>query len=150
MTAIPSEIQQVLDLFQQRLSRVTFGDLETAVLGRAAEDVQSAAAALAEAESAADRARAALTAKQDELAQKAQRALAYARIYAEADTELAAQVDAIVLPRATRGIAGDDGGTLAAAPLARRRGRPPKNDVNGSLLVERPAPANDPSGTSIV
>jgi hypothetical protein len=150
MTAIPHEIQQVIDLFQRRLALVTFGDLETAVLSRAAEEVQAAAAALAEAESAADRARAALAAKQDELALKAQRALAYARIYAEADAELAAQVEAIALPRGARGLTSDEGAGVPASLAPRRRGRPPKHDANGSLLVARAAPTIDaPAETAV-
>ena len=156
MNAIPHEIQQVIELFQRRLALVTFGDLETAVLSRAAEDVQAAATALAEAESAADRARAALAAKQDDLASKAQRALAYARIYAEADGELAAEVEAIPVPRGSRGVtndasdASDERKGFPAGLAPRRRGRPPKQDANGSLLVARAAPTNDaPSETAV-
>jgi ElaB/YqjD/DUF883 family membrane-anchored ribosome-binding protein len=144
MNPIPSAIQDVLDLFQNQLAPVTFGGLEAGVLTSGAEAVREAASALVEAEAAAEEARSLLVEKQDELAQKAQRALAYARIYAEDDPTLLAKVEAIALPRTGRRTPKEDeSGQTGASPM-RRRGRPPKNDVNGSLLAPRPPEALRP------
>jgi len=145
MTAIPTDIQRVLDLFQGKLAPLSFGGLEANVLGRAADAVQAAASALEEAEKKAEQARLALAEKQEELATKAQRALAYARIYAEEDADLAADLEGIALSRAPRKPTAED---AIAAPL-RRRGRP-KNDTNGSLLVPRAeAVTGEPPPTSL-
>jgi len=141
MNPIPSPIQDVLDLFQDQLAPVTFGGLETGVLALAAENVRAAAAAVAAAEAAAEAAHAALAERQEELALKAQRALAYARIYAEDDPALLDKVEAIALPRAGRRLAREEEtGPSGSPPAPRRRGRPPrseKGDTNGSLLAPR-------------
>ena len=138
MNPIPTAIQEVLDLFEDQLAPVTFGGLETRVLTAAAENVRAAAGALAAAEGAAEAARVALAERQEELAQKAQRALAYARIYAEDDPALLDKVEAIVLPRAGRRPSREEEPALAGhLPPPRRRGRPPKSDANGSLLAPR-------------
>lgn len=141
MNPIPSAIQEVLDLFQTQLAPVTFGGLEAGVLTTGAEAVRLAAAALIEAEASAEEARNVLLEKQDELAQKAQRALAYARIYAEDDPALLATVESISLPRSARRNAKEDEAGQPGVPLMKRRGRPPKNDANGSLLAPRGADA---------
>jgi hypothetical protein len=138
MNPIPTAIQEVLDLFEDQLAPVTFGGLETRVLTAAAETVRVAADALAAAEAAAEAARAVLAERQEELAQKAQRALAYARIYAEDDPPLLEKVEAIALPRAGRRAAREEEPAQTGHVLPpRRRGRPPKSDANGSLLVPR-------------
>jgi hypothetical protein len=138
MHDIPTAIQEVLDLFEDQLSPVTFGGLETRVLAAAAENVRAAAGALAIAEAAAEAARAVLAERHEELAQKAQRALAYARIYAEDDQALLDKVEAIVLPRAGRRPSREEEpGQAGHVPPPRRRGRPPKSDANGSLLAPR-------------
>ena len=145
MTAIPTDIQRVLDLFQGKLAPLSFGGLEANVLGRAADAVHAAASALEDAEKKAEQARLALAEKQEELATKAQRALAYARIYAEEDADLATDLEGISLSRTTRRPPADE---AIAVPL-RRRGRPPKNDTNGSLLMPRAeAPAAEDPATS--
>jgi hypothetical protein len=140
MNPIPTAIQEVLDLFEGQLAPVTFGGLETGVLTVAAENVRAAAEALIAVEAAAEAARALLAERQEELAHKAQRALAYARIYAEDDPALLAKVEAIVLPRAGRRSSRDEEPTGLAGnvPPPRRRGRPPRSDANGSLLAPRP------------
>jgi hypothetical protein len=138
MNPIPTAIQEVLDLFEDQLAPLTFGGLETRVLTSAAETVRLAADALVAAEAAAEAARAVLAERQDELAQKAHRALAYARIYAEDHPPLLEKVEAIALPRAgRRAPREEEPAQTGHVPSPRRRGRPPKNDANGSLLAPR-------------
>jgi len=84
MSAIPSPIQSLLDLFASDLADVRFGDVDATTLSGAAAEVETAAEALSAAQAVLDEARAKLQERQDVLMQHAQRALAYARVYAEA------------------------------------------------------------------
>ncbi|MDB5212204.1 MAG: hypothetical protein JWO86_131 [Myxococcaceae bacterium] len=140
MTAIPPAVQTVLDLFTTDLADVRFGDLDAPTLARIASDVQAASDVVVAAQLALDVARGALHERQETLLQQAQRALAYARVYAEADLALTARLDAITLPRASRrprsdasGASGASGAeseslvlTSEAEPARRPRGRPRK------------------------
>jgi hypothetical protein len=117
MQAIPAPVQAVIDLFADDLADVRFPDVDGAVLGRLASEVEAASSALAAAQAALDQAREALHQRQDALLHGAQRAVAYARVFAESNEALAARLGAIHLSRPAPASA-------EAAP--RRRGRPPK------------------------
>lgn len=132
---IPTAVKELLALFEGPLASVTFPDVDGAALreqaasvDEAVRDVEAAAAAWAEAKRTVD-------ARLEVLLQKAQRALAYARIYAEDKPELDATLAALVVPRW-----GDPRGQRAVGPAnrgaaqsdvapARKRGRPRKSDV---------------------
>ena len=138
MTPIPPAVQQVLDVYETNLPLVKFGDLEATVLSKAAEEVMFAATALEQAEAALETARAALQEKQESLFQKAQRALAYARVYAEGDPDLAARVEEISLLRSSRRTpkvdAVEGGPPAPAVQVPPRRGRPRKSDPTAGVL----------------
>jgi multidrug efflux pump subunit AcrA (membrane-fusion protein) len=124
MEAIPTPIQSLLDLFASDLAEVRFADVDAKTLEHFATDVRSAADVVASAELALDAARAALQERQEALLQQTQRALAYARVYAENDEAMSARLEAITLPRATRRPrAGADTLVLSEAPPAAPRGR---------------------------
>ncbi len=137
MNAISPPVQAVLDLFTTELTAVRFGDVDANVLGRLAADTLAAAEAVAVAQAALDGARGALQERQDALHQQAQRALAYARVYAESDDALSMRLEAIALPKLARRARTEEALVLApdTAPSAKRRGRPRK--------VEELAPARD-------
>jgi hypothetical protein len=131
MNAIPPPIQTILDLFDSHLADVRFGDI--------AAEVQATADVVTAAQVALDSARIALHERQEALLLLAQRALAYARVYAEADESLSARLEAVTLPRAARRTRADASAsasqtpnelvltTSSEAPSARRpRGRPRK------------------------
>ncbi|MDB4934884.1 MAG: hypothetical protein JWP87_1856 [Labilithrix sp.] len=147
MTAIPPPVQTVLDLFSADLADVRFGDLDAPALARTAADVQSASDVVVAAQLALDVARAALHERQETLLQQAQRALAYARVYAEADLALTTRLDAITLPRASRRPRSETSGasseslvlTSEAEPARRPRGRPRKSSTGNPN-----APAPEP------
>jgi hypothetical protein len=136
MTAIPPAVQTVLDLFTTDLADVRFGDLDAPTLARIASDVETASDVVAAAQLALDVARGALQERQETLLQRAQRALAYARVYAEADVALTARLDAVTLPRASRRPRSDASASSDASeslvltsevePARRPRGRPRK------------------------
>jgi hypothetical protein len=125
---IPPPVQTLLDLFTTSLADVRFADLDGQALARCATEVESAAEAVALAQSALDAAREALQQRQDALLQRAQRALAYARVYAEGDEALSAKLDGVSLPRPTRRSRAEDALVLSAdpQPALRPRGRPRK------------------------
>jgi hypothetical protein len=133
---IPPPIQTVLDLFSSHLADVRFGDIDAPSLARLAADVHAASDVTTAAQIALDSARITLHERQEALLLQAQRALAYARVYAEADESLSARLEAVTLPRAARRSRTDANAsttpnelvlTTSDAPAARRpRGRPRK------------------------
>lgn len=141
MTAIPPPIQTVLDLFSTHLADVRFGDLDAQSLARASTEVQSAHDVLVASQLALEAARRSLVERQEVLLQQVQRALAYARVYAEADEALSAQLEAVTLPRAAKRARTDANDALVltseAQPAPRPRGRPRKP-------AQAPAPTSEP------
>lgn len=146
MTAISPPVQTVLDLFATDLADVRFGDLDASALARIAGDVQAASEAVVAAQLALDVARGALHERQEMLLQQAQRALAYARVYAEADVGLTARLDAITLPRGSRRARSETSANTSGAeaeslvltsegePVRRPRGRPRKLPIANELV----------------
>jgi hypothetical protein len=148
MSSVPASIQAVLDLFTTSLADVRFADVDGPTLGRVAADVEAAAEAVATAQSALDAARDVLQQRQDTLLQHAQRALAYARVYAEGDAALSGQIETVSLPRPTRRGRAEEALVLSAdvQPGPRRRGRPRKvpvaNPVNETMALSVTLPGS--------
>lgn len=117
---IPAPVHDLLALFTAELADVRFPDVDASVLASAAASVHAAADRVAQVEAELAAARATLVSSQDELLGCAQRAHAYAQVFAAASPDLVARLEAIALPRARRPKVVDD----ASPP--RRRGRPPK------------------------
>jgi hypothetical protein len=131
MDAIPAPIQTALELFEATLADLRFADIDAKTLARAADDVREVAAVVASAQASLDSSRRALEERQNVLLEQVQRAVAYARVYAENDEGLRQKLDAIRLPRATRAPRSNDEGALvlssAPQPAPRRPGRPRKS-----------------------
>lgn len=132
---ISPALRALLELFTTELAEVRFPDMSGQVLEDAAAQVKASAEAVARAQAALEVARQGLQESQDAMLQKGQRALAYARVFAEENPELNAKLDAIHLPRAARkGVRVES--LVSAEPVSaangneenapRRRGRPPK------------------------
>jgi len=100
MTSLPAPVQAVLELFQGPLSDVRFADVDAAGLANLAAEVEGAASAVAQQEAQLADLRQTLAERQDALLLLAQRAVAYARVYAEHDEALTEQLARITLPRA--------------------------------------------------
>jgi hypothetical protein len=145
---IPTAVKELLALFDGPLADVRFPDVDGAALREqaasveaAVRDVEAAAQVWAEAKRTVD-------ARLEVLLQKAQRALAYARVFAEDKPELDATLAALVVPKW-----GDPRGSKAPAAgaemaAARKRGRPKKNagpsdPPKPAPLTLLPAPAAD-------
>jgi hypothetical protein len=149
MSAIPGPIQSLLDLFSSDLNDVRFGDVDATTLAGIAADVETAAGAVASAQAVVDEARAKLQERQDLLMQQAQRALAYARVYAEANAELTARLDAIALPRPVRRVRPEADVlvlTSEAQPARRPRGRPRKTPLAEPAVAEPEIPTLEATG----
>lgn len=125
--AVPPSLNAVIELFENELAHLKFPDLDRAVLAAAADRVEAQAAALRQAEAALMATREALQDSLDALQHKCQRALAYARIYAEDDADLLGRIDAVevVRPRGPRSVASVP---TSGAPRsdAATRGRKPR------------------------
>ena len=162
---VPAALLDLLALFEGPLKSVQFPDVDRAVLSELADSVRASAEDVERAGAALLAARVALDERREALVRMSQRALAYARVYAEDDAELRAKIDTITMPK-TRGPAkspparspeaaanpeaqqntsrqaGDleaTGTEVVEAPAPRRRGRPPK-----AKLEAAPAPEAAP------
>jgi ElaB/YqjD/DUF883 family membrane-anchored ribosome-binding protein len=135
---IAPPLQQLLELFASELKAVKFPDMDAGVLEAAAAKVRERADAVARAEAALEAARAALGETQDVLLAKGQRALAYARVFAEEDPDLSSRLEALSLPRPPKKGPRLETQAEVASPESapRRRGRPPKARTNAPLFSE--------------
>jgi hypothetical protein len=102
MTPLTQPLQAVVSLFEGPLSGVRFADVDAAGLSKLAAEVARTATELEQQEAKLSQLRQELSQRQDALHTLAQQALAYARIYAEGDDELVAQLNDIALPRASK------------------------------------------------
>ena len=134
MDFIPTAVKAALDLFENNLGDLRFGDIDAKTLARSAADVREVAAVVASAQASLDSAQRALEERQDALLDQVQRAVAYARVYADNDEPLRQKLEAIRLPRATRAPRSNDEGALVLSPAPqaapRRAGRPRKTPVS--------------------
>jgi len=139
---ISPAMRALLEVFSTELSEVKFPDMDTEVLEEAAGRVKAQAEAVARAQAALEAARQALADSQDTLLQKGQRALAYARVFAEEDIDLSMKVEAITLPK--RGLRSEASAVETASQnddtAPRRRGRPPKSRPSAPLFADGSAP----------
>ena len=99
MTTFLPSVLSVLELFKGPLASLRFADVDAEGLATLASDVESAALEVATQEAKLAELRQGLVARQDALLVLAQRALAYARVYAENNDELLEELNRISLPR---------------------------------------------------
>lgn len=121
---VPAVAARVLELFHGPLSEVRFPDVDRASLDADAAAVRDASQAVRDAEAALAAAKDALEVTQRALRDRAQRGLAYARIFAETRPDLAT---ALGLGGAVTSTASE------AAPVRRRRARKPAGEVTELL-----------------
>lgn len=90
-------VKEVIALFNTELESVTFPELNATILNNFVEQVKDKAIELQELQAKVLNAKEALEASQNELFQKATRALAYAKVYAEGKEDLSEKISAINL-----------------------------------------------------
>lgn len=147
VSPIAGSVQAVLDLFEAELSDLKFPDLDLSVLQEAAAIVYERAESQARAEAALLAAREALQESQEALLHRCQRAMAYARVYAEDNSDLAARVEGIELPRAGRSRSSVTQNTTGTEqrPAARRTKR--TTPTSGPLFLAPPESQETPAPT---
>ena len=119
---IPPSVKALVELFKNELSTVTFPGVDGALLEQLITDVQAYTDAVIKAEAA----RTSLRESEEVLAIKSQKALSYARVYAEDHPEIAAKLSFVAriagAAPAPSAAAARDGGSDAP----KRRGRQKK------------------------
>ena len=146
----PPAIQSVLELFKGPLASVRFADVDAAGLANLAAEVESAANEVNGHEAKLAQLRQELVGRQEALLLLAQRALAYARVYAENDDALLEELNRIALPRgakarkpnATKTSSADD----AAAPALTAQASAAA-ETTEPVEAEAPAVADEPAET---
>lgn len=138
---IPPSVLALLDLFSNELSDVSFPGVDRAILEQVITEVRTHTEAVAKAEAALDAARTALRESEETLSTKAQKALSYARVFAEDNPRILPKVESVA-----RIV-----GTTSSPPAARsdasgdppkRRGRPAK-----ARPAAEPSDATPPDAT---
>jgi hypothetical protein len=142
MTSLSTPIQSVLDLFKGPLSSVRFADIDAEGLAHLAAEVEAAASEVERHEVALAELRHSLSQKQEALLVLAQRALAYARVYAEDDEPLLAELSRISLPRPTHASKSKASKSKPDKPNARK---PSATKPRAAELAGSPDGASPPS-----
>lgn len=139
---VAESILAVQDLFAGPLAEVRFPDFDRDILAESIAAVRAADAEVAALEESLRAARAVVNDAQDTLLQKAQRGVAYARIFADGQDELLAAIDAITLP-AKRGARVVQSTPAKRAEPRRRKKSAPEGDslfVGTDSTPPQPAP----------
>lgn len=102
MSSLSPALQSVVQLFRGPLAGVRFATIDAAGLDALATEVESASDELQAQEAKLTELKQSLAQRQEALLVLAQQALAYARIYAEGDDALSAELNQIALPRAAK------------------------------------------------
>jgi hypothetical protein len=140
----PALARQVLELYAEALRDVRFPDLDLALLEEAREALLVSQLEVERSEAQLQAARVALEAKSDALHTKAERALAYARVFALGDPALSARLAELGARKKPLTLV--EGGPT---PL-KRRGRSKKGAVETELFVADAAdsPAHEAAADS--
>lgn len=138
--SLPPFAREVLELYATALAEVRFPDIDLTVLERCADELRESQEEVERLDTELRAAQERLHERSSLMLAKADRALAYARVYAEDDPTLSARVSAI-LGQTTSPAANED----ASAPTARKRGKQRKATSTSSSsesqaeLAELPA-----------
>lgn len=116
---VAAPLLELLAVFEGPLKDVRFPDVDRAVLVELADGVRASAEDVERAGAALLAAKAALDDRREALLRMSQRALAYARVYAEDDADLRAKLDSIAMPkmRASAKSAAPRAAEVASSPV---------------------------------
>jgi len=134
LDATPALARQVIELYSDSLTDVRFPDLDLEDLLSLQNDLHDAQLEIERLETELAQARSELETRNQALLTKSERALAYARVYAQGDEELSARISEI--DRSKKNSAGDTGSSMGEAPA--KRGRKPKAAKLNTLFTESP------------
>ena len=136
---IAEPVRELLTLFKEQFSAISFPDVSYAILEESARKVSLSAAKLEEVRMQIEAAEEALSSGTEELQLKCSKALAYAKVYAEGNDELMERLAAIQLGKAgkapKRGAAGEspkeDGAVVPQVRQKRASAAEKKEDAEG-------------------
>jgi len=143
---IPPSVQALMELFGTELSHVSFPGVDRAILEQVVTEVRTHTEAVAKAEAALEAARSALRDSEETLSSKAQKALAYARVYAEDHPDIRAKVDSVA--RIAGALVSSPPSREASGDAPKRRGRPPK--AKAQAATEPQAADVTPAPSSVI
>jgi hypothetical protein len=135
----PLLARQVIDLYALDLADVRFPDLDLSALLYAQSELHAAQLEIERVEQELVQARAVWESRAQVLTQKAERALAYARIYAQGDAELGPRI-ADIGRRKPAASADAISGAGADAGAPKKRGRKPKAESPSELFADTAPP----------
>jgi hypothetical protein len=95
--AIPTELNEVMCFYEEALGEVSFPDIDLEVLCTSTQVVRERAEAVERARAALEEARASYEEAKAELRKKAERAVSYAKVYADGDAELAERISSLAI-----------------------------------------------------
>lgn len=138
----PTLARQVIDLYAEELAEVRFPDLDLSALLYTQAELHAAQLEVERVEAELADKRAELERRSQALVAKAERALAYARIYAQGDEQLAPRLAEIGRRKSSLG-AHPAATTSATGTIAapKRRGRKPKAEEEPEELFSESASA---------
>ena len=142
-----AQVKAVLELFGQELKGVKFPDVDAEIMAEAAAQVRESAAEARRLTEELGAAQERLRAAQDSAAQKAGRALAYARVFGEGNPALAARLEALAPPprgaAARKARADSVTNVPAPADAAEPRRKKGRAKPSGLLFQEKGAAENE-------
>jgi hypothetical protein len=132
----PTLARQVIDLYAVELSEVRFPDLDLSALLYAQAELHAAQLEVERIEAELADKRADLDVRSQALISKAERALAYARVFAQGDEQLAPRIADIGRKRNSAAHTQSTISSSGQLTAPKRRGRKPKSDDPEELFTE--------------
>ncbi|HET8935606.1 MAG TPA: hypothetical protein VFN67_19290 [Polyangiales bacterium] len=132
----PTLARQVIDLYSVELSDVRFPDLDLSALLYAQAELHAAQLEVERVEAELEDKRAKLEERSQALVSKAERALAYARVFAQGDEDLAPRLADIGRKRSSNSQSPNTQSASGTIAAPKRRGRKPKSDEPEELFAE--------------
>lgn len=132
----PTLARQVIDLYTDELADVRFPDLDLSALLYAQAELHAAQLEVERVEAELADKRAELEVRSQALVAKAERALAYARVFAQGDEQLAARLGEIGRKKSSNSHASQTASASGTIAAPKRRGRKPKAEEPEELFAE--------------
>jgi multidrug efflux pump subunit AcrA (membrane-fusion protein) len=137
----PTVARQVIDLYSEELAEVRFPDLDLSALLYAQAELHAAQLEVERVEAELADKRAELEGRSQALVAKAERALAYARIFAQGDDQLAPRLAEIGRRKGSLTHLAQTPSSSGLIPAPKRRGRKPKSEEEPEELFTEAASA---------
>ena len=132
----PTLARQVIDLYADELAEVRFPDLDLSALLYAQAELHAAQVEVERVEAELADRRAELELRSQALVAKAERALAYARIFAQGDDQLSPRLAEIGRRKSSLTQTSQTASSSGLIPAPKRRGRKPKSEEPEELFTE--------------